>query len=79
MITRSPRTLPLAGLRSVHNARTRIYAAGRDPMFTAFAPRRTIQVAPAFPEDDAAGSAATPLWRPEVIDRLQSPLTRRRE
>lgn len=48
-------------------------------MFTAFAPRRTIQVAPAFPEDDAAGSAATPLWRPEVIDRLQSPLTRRRE
>lgn len=81
MITRTRNTLPLTGLRAVHDARTRIFAAGRDPMFTnaATTPRRTIRVVPAFPEDEIANSPKAPLWRPEVIDRLQSPLTRHRD
>jgi len=79
MITRS-HALSLTGLRAVHNARTRIYAAGRDPMFTAATrPKTTIRVAPAFPDDEPTNASKSPLWRPEVIDRLKTPLTRHRE
>ncbi len=81
MSTRKP-TLPVTGLASVHNSRTRIYAPGADPKFrqNPSAPR-TFRLERVFP----AQSGAKPsdgfghLWRHDVLDRLQTPLTRRHE
>jgi hypothetical protein len=79
MKTRSHR-LPLTGLRAVHNARSRIYVPGRDPVFTRTSqPGTTIRLVPAFSDDDPAGAANSPLWRQEVVDRLKNPLTRYHE
>lgn len=79
MITHPRSTLPLTGLRSIHNARTRIYAAGRDTLFTSSLPKRSIRVEPAYPENKPAGAVTRPLWRSDVVDRLQTPLTRHRD
>jgi hypothetical protein len=84
MKTRSNR-LPVTGLRSVHNARSRIYVAGSDPMFSRTSgsrtsrPEATIRLVPAFPDDEPAAVTNSPLTRQTVLDRLQTPLTRYHE
>ena len=71
--------LPITGLRSIQNARSRIYVSGSDPLFTR-SPRSgaTIRLVPAFPDDEATAATA-PLLRSKVLDRLQSPVTRYHE
>lgn len=71
-----PRALPTTGLRSVHDARTRVYAAGSDPLLSRANPPRTFRLVPAFGPESAAAANANKLWRPEVIDRLQTPISR---
>lgn len=75
-------TLPVTGLASVRNARTRIYTPGADPKFrpnpSGAASFRLVRVFP--PRDGAARpDEAGRLWRHDVLDRLQTPLTRRPE
>jgi hypothetical protein len=74
------RSLSFSGLRAVHNSRTRIFAAGRDPLFGATA-RSALHAARA--SDSLHRSPALPpsprLWRSNLLDRLESPLTRYRE
>ena len=79
MKARSQR-LPITGLRSVQNARSRIYVPGSDPMFTR-TPKSgaTIRLVPAFPDREPTAEANTPLFGQRVLDRLQAPLTRYRE
>lgn len=79
MKSRSQR-LPLTGLRSIQNERSRIYVPGSDPLFSR-APRSktTFRVVPAFPEDQSSAEANSPLSRQEVVDRLEAPLTRYHE
>ena len=72
--------LPVIGLRSVQNARSRIYVPGSDPMFTRTPrPGATIRLVPAFPDREPRAEANSPLSGQRVLDRLQSPLTRYRE
>lgn len=76
MIPRT-RTLSLTGLRAVHNARTRIFAAGSDPLF-----RRELRSRANFVPASSTRTAAAPgfpLWRRDLIDRLQPPVTRFRD
>ena len=79
MKARSPR-LPVIGLRSVQNARSRIYIPGSDPMFSRTSrPGGTIRLVPAFPDREPTADANSPLFGQRALDRLQSPLTRYRE
>jgi hypothetical protein len=72
--------LPVTGLRSVQNARSRIYVPGSDPLFTRTSrPGATIRLVPAFPDREPATEAKSPLSGQQVVDRLQTPLTRYRE
>ncbi|ACB77090.1 hypothetical protein [Opitutus terrae] len=71
--------LSLSGLRSVHNARMRFYGVGRDPVFDSANPR---QQRPFPGVGTPAGDRAAPperLWRTDLLDRLEPPLTRYRE
>lgn len=71
----NPRSLPLSGLVSLRNARTRIFVPGSDPVFQ---PRETVRARRAR----MLGSFAvdTPrLFRADLLDRLQPSLTRRPE
>jgi hypothetical protein len=78
MKTRSHR-LPVTGLRSVQNARSRIYVPGSDPVFNSNARSgTTIRLVPAFPDDKAA-TVTSPTLRPNFVDRLQPPVTRYHE
>jgi hypothetical protein len=75
MITRL-RTRPTISLPAVRNARTRIYAAGADPKFSRSVPAPTFRLEPAFPAPDASQARKTNrLWSPQMLDRLQTPLT----
>jgi hypothetical protein len=77
MKTRSHR-LPVTGLRSVQNARSRIYVPGSDPLFNRTARSgATIRLVPAFPDEPA--TATSPLVRSNFVDRLQTPVTRYHE
>lgn len=71
------RSLSLSGLRA---SRTRIFAAGRDPLFGA-TERSALRAARAG--DVLHRSPSLPpslrLWRSNLLDRLESPLTRYRE
>lgn len=67
--------LPVTGLRSVHNSRTRVYAAGRDPVFGSNSRFSTRRLSRPYPEVETAPR----LWKPELLDRLQSPVTRFRD
>ena len=62
-------------MRSVQNARTRIFAAGSDPVFSPAArmaaSRRT--------QPTSAGLNDRLYWQPGFLDRLQSQITRHRE
>jgi hypothetical protein len=79
MKARSQR-LPVTGLRSVQNARSRIYVPGSDPLFNRTSrPGATIRLVPAFPDDEPSAQAKFPLSGQRVLDRLQAPLTRYRE
>jgi hypothetical protein len=79
MKTRS-RSLSITSLQSLRNARSRIYVPGSDPLFSRMSRSKpSIRVVPAFPDEEPAVDADTPLWRQEVIDRLQTPLTRYHE
>jgi hypothetical protein len=69
MITLS-RPLRFSSLRSVQNARTRIFAAGSDPIF---------QRAPARKPAFGTTGAHSRVFNPRLLDRLSSPLTRRHE
>lgn len=61
-------------------ARSRLHVARSDPIFTGAPEKKTtIRVVPAFPDDDTATAANSPLWRQEVVDRLKTPLTRYHE
>ena len=72
--------LPVIGLRSVQNARSRIYIPGSDPMFTRTSRNgATIRLVPAFPDSAPSAEANAPLFSQHVLDRLQSPVTRHRE
>lgn len=76
MIPRT-RALSLTGLRAVHNARTRIFAPGSDPLF-----RRDLRSKATFASASSERTAATrgfPLWRRDLLDRLQPPVTRFRD
>lgn len=72
-------SLPVTGLASVRNARTRIYAAGADPKFRSKPQPATFRFVPAFPSRGTAPEESGRLWRHDMLDRLQAPLTRRRE
>lgn len=75
MITRiRPRST--ASLSTLRNAGTRIYAAGADPKFRRPVPAPTFRLVPAFSDSGQAAGGKDRLWRPEMIDRLQPPLTR---
>ena len=67
--------LPLTGLRSVHNSRTRVYAAGRDPLFGSYGRFSARRLSRPYPEVEPAAR----LWRPELLDRLQTSVTRYRD
>lgn len=73
------RTLPVNSLAAARNARTRIFVPGADPKFGRPARSTTFQLIRAFPEKTTAPADAPRLWRPEVVDRLQAPITRYRE
>ncbi len=76
MIPRT-RALSLTGLRAVHNARTRIFAADSDPLF-----RRELRPKATFAAASSVRTAAAPgfpLWRRDLLDRLQPPVTRFRD
>lgn len=68
-------TLPITGLRSVHNSRARIYGAGRDPLFGSLGRFPARRLSRPYPEVEPT----TRLWRPELLDRLQTPVTRYRD
>ena len=75
-------TLPVAGLASLRNSRTRIYAPGADPKFRQNpAAPRTFKLERVYPPRDGAKPSEDfgRLWRHAVLDRLQTPLTRRPE
>lgn len=74
------RSFSLSGLRAVHNSRTRIFAIGRDPLFGANARSalRTARVSDS-PRRLPALAPGPRLWRANLLDRLESPLTRYRE
>ena len=74
------RTLPVTGLAAVRDARTRIYTPGADPKFRAAdSASPTFRLVRAFPPTAAADRATAPYWRRDLLDRLQSPVTRRPE
>jgi|GEM_PF-2672313 hypothetical protein len=76
------RLLPVSGLASLRNTRTRIYAPGADPKFRANPDTpRTFQLERVFPPREGANAADNigRLWRRDILDRLQTPLTRRPE
>ena len=77
MITTS-RSLSFTGMRAIHNARTRIFAAGSDPVFSPTA--RTAARRSAHREFFGDPKTTAPrYWTPGLLDRLQSQLTRYRE
>ncbi len=76
-----PSTLPVTGLASVRNARTRVYAPGADPKFRADPTSSSFRLIRVFPTPGGTAhrDGADRLWRHDVLDRLQTPLTRRPE
>ena len=77
-----PLPLPATSLAAARNSRTRIYAPGADPKFRANpAAPRSFQLVRVFPpRGEAAGADGIGrLWRHDMLDRLQTPLTRRPE
>lgn len=68
--------LPITGLRSVHNARTRVFAAGRDPLFGSVGRFPTKRLTRPYPD---VGRPSERLWQPDLLDRLQTPVTRFRD
>lgn len=73
-----PRIRPrsTASLSTLRNAGTRIYAAGADPKFRRPVSAPTFRLVPAFADAEQGAGGKNRLWRPEMIDRLQPPLTR---
>lgn len=72
--------LPVTGLASVRNARTRIFPPGADPKFRANPAEKTFRLVRAFPAvPTAAADLPDSPWRRDLLDRLQSPISRRRE
>lgn len=75
-------SLPVTDLASLRNSRTRIYTPGADPKFRAdpTAPR-TFRLERVFPPNDGAKPSEDfgRLWRRDILDRLQTPLTRHPE
>ena len=69
------RPRPVTSLASARNSRTRIYAAGADPKFSRSVRQPTFRLVPAFPASEQVEREKDRLWRPEVLDRLQTPLT----
>lgn len=70
----------LSGLRGIQNARSRIYAAGSDPLFGPGGTRREPRVTSArFPLTATTNNAARPVWQRNWLDRLQPTLTRFRD
>jgi len=67
--------LPLTGLRSIHNSRTRVYAAGRDPLFGSIGRFPVRRLSRPYPEVEPTPK----LWRPGLLDRLQTSVTRYRD
>lgn len=78
-MTTHSRTLPLSGLRSLRNARTRIFVSGSDPLFGRGATRKTFGTTSSSQPDATGGAVNLKLWQPELLDRLQTPITRYRE
>jgi hypothetical protein len=73
-------SLPVTGLASVRNARTRIFPPGADPKFRANPTGKTFRFVRAFPEaPGAAADLPDSPWRRDLLDRLQTPISRRRE
>lgn len=66
MITLS-RPLRFSSIRSVQNARTRVFAAGSDPVFS----RTVSRLAPVHTEVPSSR-----VFDPQLLDRLTPPLTR---
>jgi hypothetical protein len=73
MSTRS-RPLPVPSLGAVRTQGTRIFAAGGDPLFGRRTPPTNW-----FADPFTGPTGQLRVWRRDLLDRLQTPLTRRPE